>query len=74
MHQCIHSLHHESHPSIVHELLLRDPELAEVTDAIGSTPLMYACMNITKSKKDESDALEMVRILIDEYNVDVTQM
>ena len=38
-----------------------------------ATPLMYACINITKSKKDESDALEMVIELIDEYNVDVTR-
>ena len=52
-------------------MLRRDPGLAEVTDAIGMTPLMYACMNIIKSEKDESDALEMVRIFIDEHNVDV---
>ena len=72
-HQCIHIASGNSHPSIVHALLLIDPELAEVTNTRGMTPLMYACWNITKSKKDESDVLEMVRILIEEYNVDITR-
>ena len=49
--QCIHRASQESHPSIVHALLLIDPELAEVTDARGMTPLMYACNGISQNQR-----------------------
>ena len=48
--QCIHIASEKSHPSIVHALLIRDPELAEVTDARGMTPLMHACHGISQNQ------------------------